>query len=417
MANPSENPNFGISGGPSHSGMEVDNDSIKELQRQQLEITKTIEKLMNQLTSQSAQKISSSQRSSVKEPEVFKGKTEDARRFLRYFTNWAIHQRNLRTEDDKRSDWKWISSAFSYFHGDAYAWASRFLQEIVNAELAVSSGDQERIKQNPFPFGGNWETFVKAFEQRFQPADDTKTAIMEMDALKQGTGKQSALHLVTKFQEIYPRTGLSIQDAMVRLKDKLSTNDLMWLNINTLANTLEELCSRIISNEFTMRTQPAQVTALRQGSSNPTATPATSDPNAMEIDASQQGPIGRSCDNFTQAMRGRCYGCRLQNHTKKDCKHNKTQCNHCKRYGHLVAVCQDRFMGLEKDRGLSRNTQRVRATATTNEAAFDICTGQPIYNNHATIAASTTPASTSVSAATPATPAAPNDFTDLQTIQ
>ena len=77
MANPSENPNFGISGGPSHSGMEVDNDSIKELQRQQLEITKTIEKLMTQLTSQSAQKISSNQRSSVKEPEVFKGKTEE----------------------------------------------------------------------------------------------------------------------------------------------------------------------------------------------------------------------------------------------------------------------------------------------------------------------------------------------------
>ena len=74
-------------------------------------------------------------------------------------------------------------------------------------------------------------------------------------------------------------------------------------------------------------------------------------------------------------------------------------------------------MGLEKDRGLSRNTQRVRATATTNKAAFDICTGQPIYNNHTTIVASTTPASTSVSAATPATPAAPNDFTDLQTIQ
>ena len=302
------------------------------------------------------------------------------------------------------------------------AWASRFLQEIVNAELAVSSGDQERIKQNPFPFGGNWETFVKAFEQRFQPADDTKTAIMEMDALKQGTGKQSALHLVTKFQEIYPRTGLSIQDAMVRLKDKLSTNDLMWLNINTLADkkepdTLEELCSRIISNEFTMRTRPAQVTALRQGSSNPTATPATSDPNAMEIDASRQGPNGRSRDDFTQAMRGRCYGCGLRTHTKKDCKHNKTQCNHCKRYGHLIAVCQDRFMGLEKDRGLSRNTQRVRATATTEETAFDVCSGQSVYSNHATIAASTITAPTPAPIPTPAAPAVPNSFSDLQTIQ
>ena len=162
---------------------------------------------------------------------------------------------------------------------------------------------------------------------------------------------------------------------------------------------------------------PDEVTALRQGSSNPTATPATSDPNAMEIDASRQGPNGRSRDDFTQAMRGRCYGCGLRTHTKKDCKHNKTQCNHCKRYGHLIAVCQDRFMGLEKDRGLSRNTQRVRATTAANEAAFDICTGQPIYNSHATIAASTTTASPSVSAPTPATPAAPNDFSDLQTIQ
>ena len=74
-------------------------------------------------------------------------------------------------------------------------------------------------------------------------------------------------------------------------------------------------------------------------------------------------------------------------------------------------------MGLEKDRGLFRKTQRVRATATTEETAFDVCSGQSVYSNHATIAASTITAPTPAPIPTPAAPAVPNSFSDLQTIQ
>jgi Retrotransposon gag protein len=390
--------------------MEVDSQlTAIQLQQRQVEMARQINELLELL----ANKPAPAARSSVEKPEPFKGKTDDSRRFLRYFTNWAIHQRDLLSAKGGRDDRRWISSALSFFTGDAYGWASRFLQEIVDAEIASSSGDAAKIASHPFPFTGNWEKFVQDFEKRFQPNDDKRSALLELEGLRQGNDIQSAHKLVTKFQEVFPRTGLSEQDAIVRLTNKLHTDDQMWLLTNQLGSaeepkTLDELCARIINNEFTMRTRPAQMKKGTSSYSSPPAfTSAPVDPYAMQVDASRTP--GRSRDEFTRVMQGRCYGCGLKTHLKRDCQYKETQCSYCKRKGHIQGVCQDRFMGLERDRGLKPRTQRVRAS--NMEETFDACAtfGAP--------APATISASISAAPAAPATPASIAMPADLQTYQ
>ena len=390
--------------------MEIEDEvTIRDLQKQQLDMSKQISDLLATLS----QKTVASSRSSVEKPEPFKGKTDDSRRFLRYFTNWAIHQTNLQNNTGGRDDRRWISSALSFFTGDAYGWASRFLQEIVDAEIASSSNDAAQIARSPFPFESKWQKFIESFEKHFQPNDDKKSALLELDNLKQGTDRQSAHKLCTKFQEIFPRTGLGEQDGIVRLTAKLHRDDQMWLLMNQLGNakeptTLDELVGRIINNEFTMRTRPGQMN--QHSSSNTTPASATSipaDPMAMQVDASRTPH--RSLNDFREVMKGRCYGCGQRGHVKTACRFKETQCNYCKRKGHIQGACQDRFMGLEQNRGL-RKPQQVRATI--EEAPFDAC------------AAFNSPATATISAATSAptfTPPVTSSSTavpmDLQTYQ
>ena len=59
--------------------------------------------------------------------------------------------------------------------------------------------------------------------------------------------------------------------------------------------------------------------------------------------------------DWLRFMRGRCYGCGGTDHTKSSCSRVKPDilCSYCRRPNHFADVCMDKFMGLDKDRGLN----------------------------------------------------------------
>jgi len=71
------------------------------------------------------------------------------------------------------------------------------------------------------------------------------------------------------------------------------------------------------------------------------------DPNAMEIDTSKQdkGKEKRTRFTYLQSMKGRCFGCRSKDHTKKEGNHDRDVCNHCKKVGHRTPVCFTKYIG------------------------------------------------------------------------
>ena len=70
------------------------------------------------------------------------------------------------------------------------------------------------------------------------------------------------------------------------------------------------------------------------------------------------------------AMKGRCYGCGSKDHVKANGNHGGTKCPYCARNGHVEAVCQDKYLGLARNRGA--NPRRQRVAGTTTGGAFSL---------------------------------------------
>jgi Retrotransposon gag protein len=244
----------------------------------------------------------------------------------------------------------------------------------------------ENKSLHPLPFNGStWVDFVKAVETCFRPGDDQEIAQQEMDVLKQGRGLASTY--AASFLELFPRTGLSQKDAMHRFKQGLSKEDRTWLALSSLVNkptTLLDLCNQVVTNEFEMKGS----TNLSNQRSSTTA----NDPFAMDIDATRTntrarpdnnipGPNGYTRTDYLKKMQGHCFGCGSRSHSKAQCRVVKEPCPYCKRNGHLELVCQDKFMGHPKGRGLAnRNNNRAQVRATTHEYDnyfFDVCDSKP----------------------------------------
>ncbi|KAG2023239.1 hypothetical protein CC2G_000912 [Coprinopsis cinerea AmutBmut pab1-1] len=354
--------------------------TLLKLLAEQQETTRRIQQSLDKLT---AAKTASA-RSPVKAPEPFKGDSGDTQRFLRYFTNWASAESELKGDDKK-----WISAALSYLQGAAASWAVQYLDQIAAHEAAA---DAAQKAAHPWPFSGDWSTFVAAFKKRFQPADQEKAAEAQLEALTQG--KQSASQFAAKFMEIFPRTGLSQKDGMARFRRKLSSNDRLMLDLIAITKpddakpkTLQDYCDIVNQNDFTFHGSSASFLTPTASSRSAPAR----DPYAMDIDATRVGPSGRSREDFLQAMRGRCFGCGSSAHIKKDGNHGSLRCNHCQRLGHSANVCQDKFMGYPPGRGL---TQR-RRVAATQEAPFSLFDDSSTSAATIAAASSTPPAAAS----------------------
>ncbi|KAG2007545.1 hypothetical protein CC2G_015239 [Coprinopsis cinerea AmutBmut pab1-1] len=247
--------------------------TLLKLLAEQQETTRRIQQSLDKLT---AAKTAST-RSPVKAPEPFKGDSGDTQRFLRYFTNWASAESELKGDDKK-----WISAALSYLQGAAASWAVQYLDQIAAHEAAA---DAAQKAAHPWPFSGDWSTFVAAFKKRFQPADQEKAAEAQLEALTQG--KQSASQFAAKFMEIFPHR--SIPEGC--------SNDRLMLDLIAITKpddakpkTLQDYCDIVNQNDFTFHGSSASFLTPTASSRSAPAR----DPYAMDIDATRVGPSGRS---------------------------------------------------------------------------------------------------------------------------
>ena len=69
----------------------------------------------------------------------------------------------------------------------------------------------------------------------------------------------------------------------------------------------------------------------------------------MEVDASHQGNQNpnekKTHKSYLASMKGRCFGCGLKEHNKKDGNHKRDVCHHCGKAGHRSTVCLSKYMG------------------------------------------------------------------------
>jgi hypothetical protein len=327
------------------------------------------EELLSQLTSRIGELVvalktnreeSSGAKNTVSRPDVFKTGATDARRFLAYFTMWARSQGPPLNQNIGGAmvmqDEHWIQSALSLLSGEAAVWASTYINCI-----EAHHRDTANPKTALFPFDGSWAEFVKQFQTRFLTADDAVAAQRELSNCTQGS--DSVANYAGKFQQIAERTRYSDEDKMARFYDGLSSKAKDLMNLASVLKepkTLAETIETAVKLEFKMRKNP---NTQQSAPSQPRA-PAK-DPYAMEIDASRPGPSGKSREDFFQVMRSHCFGCGGKGHSKSQCNRKDVNCRYCARRGHNDSICQDRYLGLEKNRGANRS-QRV-ATGTTEE--------------------------------------------------
>ena len=64
----------------------------------------------------------------------------------------------------------------------------------------------------------------------------------------------------------------------------------------------------------------------------------------MEVDASRQKEE-HNRRTYMAFMKGKCYGCGSPDHAKKDGKHERDICGHCKKVGHRSPVCFSKYLG------------------------------------------------------------------------
>ena len=296
------------------------------------------------LTTSLQTNISVTTKSSMVKPDPFKGQSSaEARRFIAHFESWASEQSDLKGDEAKA-----IKAALGFLSGGAADWATPYLSAF-NAKQV--------------PFNGKWVDFLQAFKLRFESINPGMEARNAIKKVQQGKG-QTVAEFAQKFKDIGDRSGLSDTDLRERFYSGLLPEirqNLIIVNIaQGLAQTLDEAIRRAISVDVYLH-DPSM--SNRQSNHSHTPTHHT-DPYAMDIDANRTSN-GNTRDGFISRMRGRCYGCGSQSHEKRNCPQKDTVCRYCARRGHLEAVCQDKFMGLERNRG-RRQPPRQQVSATSS---------------------------------------------------
>jgi Retrotransposon gag protein len=321
-------------------------DTLRLIADQQLALQNQITALVTAMNS-NATRVASS-KSSTARPEPFKGKASDVRRFLSFFKNWAASQ------TDMNSYQKSISAALSFMQEDAADWAAR------HADLAVQSGKENSTV--PFPFKADWDEFEKQFKIRFGAMDEEAEARVEIRGIKQG--KMTVSHYAQKFQDLGSRTGFSDADLRERFYAGLNPNIRLHLVSIELgqgkAKTLEEAVTRACTVDTALHDPSLHFPTSKTTSST------AADPYAMDIDATRTGN-GNTRESFLQKMRGRCFGCGSSDHIKGACNWKNESCRYCMRQGHVERVCQDKFMGLERNRGSRQRRGPPQKVAATSE--------------------------------------------------
>ena len=155
-----------------------------------------------------------------------------------------------------------------------------------------------------------------------------------------------------------------------QLKDNLAILDCPITQLQDLKAAAQILDQRMRQRE-----------AEKKGHTYHTTSQAPSkDPNAMEVDASHQKKE-RNRRTYMAFMKGKCYGCGSMDHAKKDRKHERDICGHCKKVGHCSPVCFSKYMGKpiaakaaasqESPEASSSGKEKATASATKHAPATD----------------------------------------------
>jgi len=222
--------------------------AIQTLNNTQTAQNATVQNLLNQ---------PNTGRSVIARPEPFKSGSNDARRFIHFFTVWARAQGpplNTTNAAGTQADHaQWILHALSLLQGEAAVWAVPYLQSIEQnttsaaAAAAAQAAGQPVPAIVPFPFGQDWSTFLSVFKARFQAGDDQAHAQRELDTITQGN--RSVADYAARFQEVSGRTGFSDTDLMTRFRRGLKQEARHWVALATLSRvptTLDELVTQAI---------------------------------------------------------------------------------------------------------------------------------------------------------------------------
>src|SRR6201996_7836589 len=117
-------------------------------------------------------------------------------------------------------------------------------------------------------------------------------------------------------------------------------------------------------------------------------TTSTRAPDAMDMDAScqQSGKEQHTRRTYLSWMKGKCFGCGSPDHTKKDGRHKKDICSHCKKVGHRLLVCMAKYMGKPIVAKAAATEQTAASSSTTDskgKASISATTPVPAQHSKA----------------------------------
>jgi hypothetical protein len=324
----------------------------------------TLTQLVGQGQPQVMAQTSSSLGKIVAHPWPWDGKGDSAAawHFLVAFSNWAFSQKGQMNVELANGQWHhrdmdWIHAILNLMSGKVRTWALPTLEE---------------LRDGRDPYRGVWQEFEEQFTCWFIPLDLAQAACEALKKLKQG--KLSMAEYKAKFDEQSALTKWSLINLRTRFYDRLSDNIKDTLAItNHPIETLHELFESAQIVDMRMHQWQAEKkgqTFHQQGGQAQGVVP-------MEVDATcqqqgnkgkgaqpqpQSGSGGKNQASWMKQMAGKCFGCRISDHTKKAGSHDQEICHHCQKAGHHANVCFDKYMGKEK-KAKAASTETAAATA------------------------------------------------------
>ena len=296
-----------------------------------------------------------------------KGGSVEARHFLAAFANYMGNEGNTLNNWDPvnnmwiQNDEQWITAVLNLMEEEARTWALPYLELLAQGLLA---------------FQGDYSHFVQAFLKCFAPLNTTEAARDVLKALKQG--KNSVVEYISRFDQYMGQTGWSDANHCTRFYDGLNEQlkDNLAISDRPI-NLLQELKAATQVLDQRMRQREAE----KKGHTHHTTSQAPSkDPNAMEVDASRQKEE-HNRRTYMAFMKGKCYGCGSTDHTKKDGKHKRDICGHCKKVGHRSPICFSKYLSKliaakaaasqESPEASSSGKEKATASATKHAPATD----------------------------------------------
>jgi hypothetical protein len=191
--------------------------------------------------------------------------------------------------------------------------------------MYMGSPHLEELQHGRDPFGGIWQTFIDQFSRRFTPLDTAEAAREALKKIQQGKG--SVPEYMAQFDQHTGQTGWSDANHRQHFYNGLSEGVKDGLALtDRCIGTFNEVCTAAQVIDQCYRQRQAE---KKGHTTSHMPFGASSDPNAMQVDATRTGSTSNNNSNspkkdraaYMKHMQGKCYGCSSTQHTKKDGGH------------------------------------------------------------------------------------------------